>query len=111
MFGKENVSFLEIIFQKRALFLFLLIFIAGEILLHTQRGKLNGTYYELILLFNAIQLLVFEETDVKIYRCVKGDIDRREAEVNITFHTPTNLDTPNIVLLLFCVKRLVLSKR
>ena len=39
-----------------------------------------------------IQLLVFEEPNIEIYRCVKGDIDRREAEVNITFHTPINLD-------------------
>ena len=30
------------------------------------------------------QLLVFEEI-IKIYKCVKGDIGRREAEVNITF--------------------------
>ena len=41
---------------------------------------------------NIIQLLVFEEPNIEIYRCVKGDIGRREAEVNITFHTPTNLD-------------------
>ena len=39
-----------------------------------------------------IQLLVFEEPNTKIYRCVKGDIDRRETEVNIIFHTPINLD-------------------
>ena len=55
MFGKENVSFLDIIFQKRALLLLFLIFIAGEILLHTQRGKLNGTYYEsFLLLFSLV---------------------------------------------------------
>ena len=39
-----------------------------------------------------IQLLVFEEPNIEIYRYVKGDIGRREAEVNITFHTPINLD-------------------
>ena len=44
------------------------------------------------ILHSIIQLLVFEETIMKIYRCVKGDIDRREAEVNITFHTPIHLD-------------------
>ena len=26
-----------------------------------------------------------------IYRCAKGDIDRREVEVNNTFQTPINL--------------------
>ena len=41
---------------------------------------------------NIIQLLVFEETNIKIYWCVKGDIDRREMEANITFHTPINFD-------------------
>ena len=40
-----------------------------------------------------IQLLVFEETNIKIYSCVKGDIGWREAEANITFHTAINLDT------------------
>ena len=54
-----------------------------------------------------IQLLVFEETDIKIYWCVKGDIGQREAEANITFHTPISLDiglfqTLMSVLLLFC---------
>ena len=29
--------------------------------------------------------------NIKIYRCVKGDIDRCEADVNITFYTPINL--------------------
>ena len=41
---------------------------------------------------NNIQLLVFEESTIKIYWCVKGDVDRREAEVNITFHTTIKLD-------------------
>ena len=27
-----------------------------------------------------------------MYRCVKDDIDRREADANITFHTQINLD-------------------
>ena len=40
-----------------------------------------------------IQLLVFEETNIKIYWCVKGDVDLCE--------------TPIIVLLLFCDKHLV----
>ena len=35
---------------------------------------------------------MFEEPNIEINRRVKGDIDRREAEVNITFHTPINLD-------------------
>ena len=39
-----------------------------------------------------IQLLVFAETNIKIYWCVKGDVNRRESEVNISFHTPINLD-------------------
>ena len=30
-----------------------------------------------ICLNNNIQLYVFEEINIKIYRCVKGDIDRR----------------------------------
>ena len=50
---------------------------------------LSDGYDILHLKVNIIQLLVFEETNITIYRCVKGDIDRREAEVNITFHTPT----------------------
>ena len=33
-----------------------------------------------------IQLLLLEEPNIKIYRCVKVDIDRHEAEVIITFH-------------------------
>ena len=41
---------------------------------------------------NIIQLLVFEETNIEIYWCVKDDIGRNEAEANITFHTPINLD-------------------
>ena len=40
------------------------------------------------IMHSIIQLLVFEETIMTIYRCVKGDFDRLEAEVNITFHTP-----------------------
>ena len=35
---------------------------------------------------------MFEEPNIEIYRCMKGDIDRRKAEVIITFHTPINLD-------------------
>ena len=31
-----------------------------------------------MLKINIIQLLMFEETDIKIYWCVKGDVDRRE---------------------------------
>ena len=42
--------------------------------------------------FDIIQLLVFDEPNIKIYRCVKGDIDRPEVGVNITFHTLINLD-------------------
>ena len=42
---------------------------------------------------------------------MKGDIDRREAEVNITIYTPINLETPIIyiysVLLFFCDNPLV----
>ena len=41
---------------------------------------------------NIIQLLVFEEPNIKTYRCVKGDVDRREARVNISFLTKINLD-------------------
>ena len=55
-----------------------------------------------------IQLLVFEEPNIKIYRCVKGDIDRCKA-VNITFHTPINLDIGLFKhqFFVFCVKFLV----
>ena len=68
---------------------------------------------------NIIQLLVFEEINIKIYWCVKGDfdrhegdVDRREAWIYITFHTPINLDIglfkhQLLFLLLFCDKRLV----
>ena len=61
---------------------------------------------------NIIQLLVFEEPNIKIYQCLKGDIDQCDAECDIIFHTPINLDIglfkhQIIVLLLFCVKRLV----
>ena len=41
---------------------------------------------------NIIQLLVFEEPNIKFYWCVKVDISQCEVEVNITFHTPINLD-------------------
>ena len=55
--------------------------------------------------------MVFGEPNIEFYRCVKGDIDRQEAEVNITSHTDKSrywaLQTPIIVLLLFRVKRLV----
>ena len=40
---------------------------------------------------NIIQLLVFDETNIKIYQCAKGDNDQCEAQVNITFQTPINL--------------------
>ena len=40
-----------------------------------------------------IRLLVFEETNIKIYWCAKGDIDRCEAAVDITFqNTDQELD-------------------
>ena len=39
-----------------------------------------------------MQLLVFEEPNIEIYQGVKGDIDRREAEVNTTLNKPINLD-------------------
>ena len=41
------------------------------------------------LVLNIIQLLVFEEPNIEIYRCVKGDIDLRFASVNITFYNAT----------------------
>ena len=61
---------------------------------------------------NIIQLLVFEETNIKIYWCVKGDVDRLEAEVNISFHTPITLyiglfKHQLLFYYFFCVKRLV----
>ena len=43
--------------------------------------------------YNIIQLLVFKETNIRIYWCAKGDIDRRKAGAIITFRTPVNLDT------------------
>ena len=59
---------------------------------------------------NILQLLVFEEPNIKIYRFVKGDIDRREGQYHLS-HTDISLywalQTPIIVSLLFCVKRLV----
>ena len=62
--------------------------------------------------FNIIQLLVFEETNIKINWCVKGDVDRREAEVNIGFNTPINFDIglfkqQLLFYLLFCDKNLL----
>ena len=65
---------------------------------------------------NNIQLLVFEEPNIEIYRCVKVDIDRHEAEVNISFHTPINLDIGHfkhqVLLYYFSVSSvwLILSK-
>ena len=41
---------------------------------------------------NIIRLLVFEETNIKIYWCMNSDIGRTEAEANITSHTSINLD-------------------
>ena len=35
---------------------------------------------------NSIQLLVFEETSIKIYRCAKGDIDRRDFDIGLFKH-------------------------
>ena len=42
-------------------------------------------------LHNNIHLFVCEEPNIEIYRYVKGDIDRLEAEVNVAFYTPINL--------------------
>ena len=58
---------------------------------------------------NIIQLLVFEEPNIEIYRCVKGDIDRGQCHLSNTDKSRHwALQTPIIiVLLLFCVKRLV----
>ena len=42
--------------------------------------------------YNIIQLLVFKGTNIRIYWCAKGDIDRCKAEASITFRTPINLD-------------------
>ena len=39
-----------------------------------------------------VQLLVFEEPNIKIYQSMRGDIGRCKAEATITFHTPINLD-------------------
>ena len=47
-----------------------------------------------ILLWHSLSLPYnyFKETNIKIYWCVKADVDLRFASVNITFHTPINLD-------------------
>ena len=37
------------------------------------------------------QLSAFEETNIKIYRCVKGDIDQYQGAVIINFQAQTNL--------------------
>ena len=42
--------------------------------------------------YNIIQLLVFRETNIRIYWCAKGDIDRCKAEASVTFRTPINFD-------------------
>ena len=42
--------------------------------------------------YNIIQLLVFKETNIRIYLCAKGDIDRCKADASITFRTPINFD-------------------
>ena len=47
MFGKEKAFFINGTVKKRTVFLFLFIFIIGEILVYTQRGKLNGMYFGL----------------------------------------------------------------
>ena len=47
MFGKENAFFINGTVKKTTVFLLLLIFIIREILVYTQRGKLNGMYYGL----------------------------------------------------------------
>ena len=41
---------------------------------------------------DVILLLVFEEPNIRIYPCVKGDINQCEVEVNFTFLTQINLD-------------------
>ena len=46
MFDMENVTFLEAIFQKRTLFLIFVFFIAGEIVLYTQREKFDGMFWD-----------------------------------------------------------------
>ena len=51
--------------------------------LKRRRCSLNEAQYYTIM---------FNETNIKIYWCVKGDVDLREVEVNISFHTPINLD-------------------
>ena len=47
---------------------------------------------QIIIDYNIIQLLVFKETNIRIYWCAKGDIDRCKAEASLTFRTPINLD-------------------
>ena len=39
-------------------------------------------------------------TNINIYRCVKSDIDIRFPSINITFHTPINLNIGIVTLLL-----------
>ena len=47
--------------------------------------------------------IMFEEHNIKIYWCVKGDIDQHEAEVNISFHTSINLDIVLFKHQLLCI--------
>ena len=59
---------------------------------------------------------MFEETNIKIYRCVKGDIDRREAKVNINFLTSTNLimgssNTNYVVITFLCQGLVTINKK
>ena len=42
--------------------------------------------------YNIIQLLLFQETNIRIYWCAKGDIDQCKVETSVTFRTPINLD-------------------
>ena len=48
---------------------------------------LLGSLYRMVK-DKVIQLLVFEEANIKIYRCVKGDIGRREVFISFHFYQP-----------------------
>ena len=50
-------------------------------------------YVQITINYNIIQLLVFKETNIRIYWCAKSDNDRRKAGASITFRTPISLAT------------------
>ena len=56
---------------------------------------------------NIIQLLVFEDFVVKVYRCMKGDIVQTGTEGSVAFHTSENHNIDVSQLQLICYSSLI----